>query len=111
MKMLESVEHVDPAELERMKSLFRAIEEKRLLASLLEDTARAPGIRVFIGAETQIEELRDFTLVATTYGSEVDKGTPLGTLGVIGPTRMNYSRVINLVDFTAQLVSGVIGKR
>jgi heat-inducible transcriptional repressor len=110
-RLLENVGHVDPAELDKMKALFRAIEEKRLLAHLLEETARAPGIRVFIGAETHIEELKDFTLVATTYGGESDKATPLGTLGVIGPTRMNYSRVINLVDFTAQLVSGVIGKR
>jgi heat-inducible transcriptional repressor len=51
--------------------------------------------------------------VATTYGAvgEGEEARPLGTLGVIGPTRMNYSKVISLVDFTAQLVSGVIAKR
>jgi heat-inducible transcriptional repressor len=113
-RLLESVP-AEPAELEKMKALFRALEEKRHLVDLLEQTAQAPGIRVFIGAETQIDELKDFTVVATTYGlppGGVDgDGRPLGTLGVIGPMRMNYSKVINLVDFTAQLVSGVIGKR
>jgi heat-inducible transcriptional repressor len=104
----------DPAELEKTKALFRALEEKRHLLHLLEGAAQAPGIRVFIGAESQIPELRDFTVVAATYGDQAAPGgeaAPLGTLGVIGPTRMNYSRVINLVDFTAQLVSGVVGRR
>jgi heat-inducible transcriptional repressor len=105
--LLETVQ-AEPAELEKMKALFRALEEKNHLVQLLEQTAQAPGIRVFIGAETQIDELKDYTVVATSYG---DEARPLGTLGVIGPMRMNYSKVINLVDFTAQLVSGVIGKR
>jgi heat-inducible transcriptional repressor len=105
--LLESV-GPEPQELEKMKALFRALEEKRHLVELLDQTAQAPGIRVFIGAETHIDELKDFTVVATSYG---DEARPLGTLGVIGPMRMNYSKVINLVDFTAQLVSGVIGKR
>jgi heat-inducible transcriptional repressor len=100
----------DPKQLEKMKALFRTLEEKRHLADLLDETAQAPGIRVFIGAETHIEELADYAVIAGTYGP-TDETRPLGTLGVIGPTRMNYSRVINLVDFTAQLVSGVIGKR
>jgi heat-inducible transcriptional repressor len=98
-------------QLQKTKALFRALEEKRHLADLLDETARAPGIRVFIGAETHIEELADFTVVATSYGTPGEDNLALGTLGVIGPTRMNYQRVINLVDFTAQLVSGVIGKR
>jgi heat-inducible transcriptional repressor len=118
-RLVESLgDQVDPEQIQRMKNLFRALEAKQHLVELLEETAKAPGIRVFIGAETQIEELKDFTLVTATYGaSEVATGNdgggdvPLGTLGVIGPTRMNYSRVINLVDFTAQLVSGVIRKR
>jgi heat-inducible transcriptional repressor len=112
-RLLETVEEGgDPAQLQRMKALFRALEEKQRMADLLDETAKAPGIRVFIGAETHIEELADFTVVATSYGAPGEELVrPLGTLGVIGPTRMNYSKVINLVDFTAQLVSGVIGKR
>ncbi|MGZ3439556.1 MAG: heat-inducible transcriptional repressor HrcA, partial [Polyangia bacterium] len=103
-----------PAEVEKMKALFRRLEEKRVLADLLDSTQKAEGIRVFIGAETAIQELSDFTIVATTYGAasgDGGEGRPLGTLGVIGPTRMNYSKVITLVDFTAQLVSGLIAKR
>jgi heat-inducible transcriptional repressor len=109
-RLLENVAAGDPAQLEKMKALFRRLEEKRLLADLLERTQLAEGIRVFIGAETAIDELSDFTIVATSYGVEGET-KPLGTLGVIGPTRMNYSKVITLVDFTAQLVSGVIAKR
>jgi heat-inducible transcriptional repressor len=109
-RLLENIAAGDPAQLERMKALFHRLEEKRLLADLLERTQLAEGIRVFIGAESAIDELSDFTIVATTYGPE-GEAKPLGTLGVIGPTRMNYSKVITLVDFTAQLVSSVIAKR
>jgi heat-inducible transcriptional repressor len=109
-RLLENVAAGDPAQLEKMKALFRRLEEKRLLADLLERTQRAEGIRVFIGAESAIDELSDFTIVAMNYGVE-GESKPLGTLGVIGPTRMNYSKVITLVDFTAQLVSSVIAKR
>jgi heat-inducible transcriptional repressor len=109
-RLLENMGAGDPAQLEKMKALFRRLEEKQLLAEILERTQRAEGIRVFIGAETAIAELSDFTIVATSYGVE-GEAKPLGTLGVIGPTRMNYSKVITLVDFTAQLVSGVIAKR
>jgi heat-inducible transcriptional repressor len=101
----------DPAQLQKMRALFRALEEKTHLAELLDETVRAPGIRVFIGAETHIEELSDFTVVASSYGSSGEDARALGTLGVIGPTRMNYQRVISLVDFTAQLLSDVIAKR
>ncbi|HEX4457908.1 MAG TPA: heat-inducible transcriptional repressor HrcA [Polyangia bacterium] len=109
-RLLENVAAGDPQQLEKMKALFRRLEEKRLLADLLERTQLAEGIRVFIGAESAIDELSDFTIVAMNYGVEGDS-KPLGTLGVIGPTRMNYSKVITLVDFTAQLVSSVIAKR
>ena len=109
-RLLENVAAGDPQQLEKMKALFRRLEEKRLLADLLERTQLAEGIRVFIGAESAIDELSDFTIVAMNYGVEGDS-KPLGTLGVIGPTRMNYSKVITLVDFTAQLVSSLIAKR
>jgi heat-inducible transcriptional repressor len=108
-RLLESVDDDgDVAQLQKMKALFRKLEEKRHLVELLDRTVDAEGIQVFIGAETHIDELSDFTVVATSYG---DVERPLGTLGVIGPTRMNYAKVITLVDFTAQLVSGVIGRR
>lgn len=92
----------DPA---RLKALLRALEDRRLLLKLLEQTEAASGLQVFIGAESAVPELSDQTVVAAAYS---DGGRPIGALGVIGPTRMNYSRVIALVDFTAQLLSGVI---
>ena len=113
-RLLENIAGGDPAEVEKMKALFRRLEEKRVLAEILDRTDKAEGIRVFIGAEMAIQEFNDFTIVATTYGgAQGNEGEtrPLGTLGVIGPTRMNYSKVITLVDFTAQLISGVIAKR
>ncbi len=93
---------------EQMRALFRALEEKRTIANLLEKTEQADGLQVFIGAETHIDELSDFAVVAAAYGPEE---RPLGTLGVIGPTWMNYSKVISLVDFTAELVSNAIARR
>lgn len=93
---------------EQMRALFRALEEKRTIAGLLEKTEQADGLQVFIGAETHIDELSDFAVVAAAYGPEE---RPLGTLGVIGPTWMNYSKVISLVDFTAELVSNAIARR
>jgi heat-inducible transcriptional repressor len=111
-RLLEGMDGDDQSQVLRMKTLMRTLEERRHLVHLLDHTLSADGIRVFIGAETQIEELTDFTVVSAPYGTGTGGDQrALGTLGVIGPTRMNYSKVISLVDFTAQLVSNVIAKR
>jgi heat-inducible transcriptional repressor len=94
-------------DVERAKVLLRTIEEKDLLVRLLERTLTAPGICVFIGAEANLADLTDVSVVASSYGAE---GRPLGTIGVIGPARMNYSRVIPLVDFTAEMIGEALGK-
>ena len=95
------------ADLERAKSLLRTLEEKDLLVRLLDRTLGAPGICVFIGAEANLADLTDVSVVAAPYGTE---GRPLGTIGVIGPARMNYSRVIPLVDFTAEMIGEALTK-
>jgi heat-inducible transcriptional repressor len=95
------------ADLERAKVLLRTLEEKDLLVRLLERTLSAPGICVFIGAEANLADLTDVSVVAAPY---VADGRPLGTIGVIGPARMNYSRVIPLVDFTAEMIGEALGK-
>jgi heat-inducible transcriptional repressor len=95
-------------DLDHVKALLRALEEKQLLATLLEQTAGAPGVRVFIGAELQRTELSDCAIVTAAFGPE---DQPIGSVGVIGPTHMNYSKVIPLVDFTAEIVSGVLWRR
>ncbi len=95
------------ADLERAKTLLRTLEEKDLLVRLLDRTVGAPGICVFIGAEANLADLTDVSVVAAPYGTE---GRPLGTIGVIGPARMNYSRVIPLVDFTAEMIGETLTK-
>ncbi|HVU50623.1 MAG TPA: heat-inducible transcriptional repressor HrcA [Polyangia bacterium] len=95
------------ADLERAKTLLRTLEEKDLLVRLLDRTLTAPGICVFIGAEANLADLTDVSVVAAPYGAE---GRPLGTIGVIGPARMNYSRVIPLVDFTAEMIGEALTK-
>jgi heat-inducible transcriptional repressor len=95
------------ADLERAKVLLRTLEEKDLLVRLLDRTLGAPGICVFIGAEANLADLTDVSVVAAPYGTE---GRPLGTIGVIGPARMNYSRVIPLVDFTAEMIGETLTK-
>ena len=95
----------DAADLERARCLLRTLEEKDQIVKLLDRTLAAPGICVFIGAEANLADLDDFSVVAASYGGEE---RPLGTIGVIGPSRMNYSRVIPLVDFTADVITEIL---
>jgi len=75
------------------------------IVKLLDRTLAAPGICVFIGSEARLADLDDISVVAASYGNEE---RPLGTIGVIGPSRMNYSRVIPLVDFTADVITEIL---
>lgn len=92
---------------ERLKSLFRTFEEKhellRVLNSCLEE--RTGGVRVLIGSENPSPEMSDCTLIASSYGTE---GKTVGTLGIIGPTRMQYARAIALVDSMARVLSDAL---
>ncbi len=93
------------ASLERLKSLFNAFTEKREILHLLDRCIEADGVQIFIGNESGYELLDDCSLVTTTYRVE---GEVLGVLGVIGPTRMNYQRVIPVVDVTARLLAAAL---
>jgi heat-inducible transcriptional repressor len=97
----------ESTDLERAKVLLRTLEEKDLLVKLLDRTLAAPGICVFIGAEANLADLTDISVVTASYGGD---DHPLGTIGVIGPSRMNYSRLISLVDFTAEMITESLGK-
>lgn len=90
------------ADVERMRRLFRAFEQKSKLIDLLDKCQQAEGVQIFIGSETKYSEIEGCSLVTATYSNP--QGT-IGTLGVIGPTRMPYSLVIPIVDYTARLVS------
>lgn len=92
-------------DVEKTRSILRAIEEKRVLLSLLDRMAEAPGVKVFIGAETEVEPLEDMSVVIAPYGHH---GKSIGTLGVIGPRHMDYAKVISLVDFTAYMLSDLL---
>jgi heat-inducible transcriptional repressor len=90
--------------LETLRTLVQMIEEKQRLVRLLNEYIDGPGLMVVIGAEHLDPDLRSFSLVASTY----EDGAGTGTIGVIGPTRMRYSRAIAVVDGAAQAVSRVL---
>jgi heat-inducible transcriptional repressor len=87
-----------------LQALVQMIEEKRRLVRLLNEYIDGPGLTIVIGAEHADPNLRSFSLIASTF----DDGTGTGTVGVIGPTRMRYSRAIAVVDGAAQAVSRVL---
>ena len=89
----------------RMTDLFRTFEEKATMVKLLDKFMDPKGVQIAIGSENQVQEMETCSLVTSTYscGGEV-----LGVLGVIGPRRMNYSRVIPLVDYTAKLHTEIL---
>jgi heat-inducible transcriptional repressor len=91
--------------MERLRRLFDLFEQKTGLMQLLDLSTRADGVQVFIGGESGIAPLDECSVVAAPY--EVD-GQVLGTIGVIGPTRMAYERVIPIVDITARLLSSAL---
>jgi heat-inducible transcriptional repressor len=95
------------SDMERLRDLFEAFQRKRDLLLLLENCARAEGVRLFIGEESGFTALDGCSLITAPYGVE---GRILGVLGVIGPTRMAYQRVIPVVQATAQIVSNALNQ-
>jgi heat-inducible transcriptional repressor len=88
------------ADLDRVRRLFDDLEQKEQLIGLLDDVRDAQGVRIFIGAETRLFSLSGSALIAAPYMSGRQK--VLGAIGVIGPARLNYARIIPLVDYTAK---------
>ena len=88
-----------------MKAIFQTFEDKSILVRLLDSTLNASGVQIFIGSETELAGMEGCTLIASRYSRD---SRPLGTLGVIGPTRLNYSKIIPVVDYTAQLVTRML---
>ena len=89
-------------DLERVRMLFDDLEQKGQLIGLLDDVREAEGVRIFIGAETRLFSLSGSSVIAAPYMTGQRK--VLGAIGVIGPTRLNYARVIPLVDYTARVL-------
>ena len=92
-------------DLERVRTLFDDLEQKEQLIGLLDGVREAQGVRIFIGAETRLFSLSGSAVIAAPYMTGRQK--VLGAIGVIGPARLNYARVIPLVDYTARVLSQV----
>ncbi|MFB3099867.1 MAG: heat-inducible transcriptional repressor HrcA [Gammaproteobacteria bacterium] len=95
-------------DIERLKRLFDAFNQKRDILHLLEQSINAKGVQIFIGEESGYEVLDDCSIITSPYESE---GHILGVLGVIGPTRMDYERVIPIVDLTAKMLGSALNSR
>jgi len=103
--LLDTGHPQDPQQLERMRDLLQALEDKEMLVRLLDRAMDGQGIQVFLGAETASSALGESSIVATPYGPG---DRPLGAIAVVGPKRMNYGKIISVVDFTATLVTRLI---
>ena len=91
-----------------LRKLFDLFEQKTQLMRLLDVSSRAEGVRIFIGGESGVVPYEELSIVSAPY--EVD-GQVVGTLGVIGPTRMPYDRMIQIVDITSKLVSNALSHK
>ena len=96
-------------DLERIRNLFDDLERKRDIAEFLELTEEGEGVRIFIGSENKLFSLSGSSLVVSPYMNADRK--IIGAIGVIGPTRLNYGRIVPIVDYTAQLVGKMISDR
>jgi heat-inducible transcriptional repressor len=94
-------------DMQRLRKLFELFERKTQLLDILEISERADGVKIFIGGDSDVVPLDECSIVTAPY--EVD-GHVVGTVGVIGPTRMAYERVIPIVDVTARLVSSALSQ-
>ncbi|MBC7364862.1 MAG: heat-inducible transcription repressor HrcA, partial [Candidatus Aminicenantes bacterium] len=101
-RLLEKVEFFD---LQKLKSLFQNFEEKAQLAKLLSDLISLERVKVVIGSELNIPEITDCSLVLSHYGN---RSQVLGSLGIIGPKRLPYEKIIPLVDKIARNLSWTI---
>jgi heat-inducible transcriptional repressor len=93
-------------DLERVRMLFDDLEQKEQLIGLLDGVREAEGVRIFIGAETRLFSLSGSSVIAAPYMNGRQK--VVGAIGVIGPTRLNYARVIPLVDYTARMLGRML---
>lgn len=99
----------DGPDLDRIRSLFDDLERKRDIASFLELTDSGDGVRIFIGSENKLFSLSGSSLVVSPY-MNADRRI-IGAVGVIGPTRLNYGRIVPIVDYTAQLIGRMLSDR
>lgn len=102
------MEYGELSDVEKLRQLFEAFNRKRDILHLLDQSLKASGVQIFIGEESGYEVLDECSVVTSPYQSE---GEIVGVLGVIGPTRMAYERVIPIVDLTARLLGAALNKQ
>ena len=98
--------HETAADLEMVRVLFDDLEQKEQLIGLLDGVNAAQGVRIFIGAETRLFSLSGSAVIAAPYMN--GRQRVLGAIGVIGPARLNYARIIPLVDYTARVLGRML---
>ncbi|ESW60908.1 MAG: HrcA family transcriptional regulator [Rhodobacter sp. CACIA14H1] len=99
----------ESGDLDRIRTLFDDLERKRDIADFLELAETGEGVRIFIGSENKLFSLSGSSLVVSPYMNADRK--IIGAVGVIGPTRLNYGRIVPIVDYTAQLVGRLVSER
>lgn len=104
-KLLDDVSAL--SDLERIRTLFEALETRDAMMRLLEAAGTADGVQIFIGAENNLFSHTGCSLIVSPYTNGKDQ--IVGAIGVIGPTRINYARIIPMVDYTAKVISRMIG--
>lgn len=102
--LLEDVTAIE--DLERIKMLFDALEAKESMLKILQATAQGEGVKIFIGAENKLFNHSGCTMIVAPYKNQDSR--IVGAIGVIGPTRLNYSRIIPVVNYTSQLMGKII---
>ncbi|MCP4354987.1 MAG: heat-inducible transcription repressor HrcA [Proteobacteria bacterium] len=91
---------------ERLKGLFQVFEEKKLIIGLLDVVRRAEGVHIFVGKDCPLEAAKECSMITASYGSK--NSNSLGTIGVIGPMRMDYQQTVSVIDYTAKLLGQVL---
>jgi heat-inducible transcriptional repressor len=103
--LLDDVQAI--GDLEHIRKLFAALETKEMILNMLSQVDRAAGVQIFIGASNELFRLSGCSMIVSSYQDSREQ--IVGAVGVIGPTRINYARIIPMVDYTARLVGRLIG--
>lgn len=94
-------------DLERIRGLFQALETKETMAKLVDLAGAAEGVQIFIGAGNELFRNAGFSMIVAPFTNSAEK--IVGAIGVIGPTRLNYARIIPMVDYTAKVIGRLVG--
>lgn len=93
---------------DKLQGLVKVFEEKRLLMTLVEEVRLGSGVKIFVGGDVPVLGAEDMAVVATPYGTKTPERKLIGTVGVIGPMRMNYKQTLGVVDYTRNLMDSVL---